>query len=96
VFTVTCSTILHLAPALLVASAKVTCVRVRITERPREPDIDGVKLDRMQPGTVREVSSAVGTWLIVKGYAYPEMRRSNDDPDAEKESPGLGVDRRQR
>jgi hypothetical protein len=71
-------------------------VRVRITERPREADIDGVKLDRMQPGTVRDVSSAVGTWLVVKGYAYPEMRRTDDDAEAEQEPPDPDLDRRQR
>jgi hypothetical protein len=63
-------------------------VRVRITQRPREPEIEGVKLDRMQPGSVRDVSPIVGTWLVVKGYAYPEMRRSEDEPPAEIEPPG--------
>jgi hypothetical protein len=62
-------------------------VRVRITELPREPEIEGVKLDRMQPGAVRDVSSSVGTWLIVKGYAYPEMRRTEDEPRREDEPP---------
>jgi hypothetical protein len=37
--------------------------------------MDGVNLDRLQPGTVREVSAAIASWLIVEGYAEPEMRR---------------------
>jgi len=54
-------------------------VRVRIRERPREHDIEGVRLDRLRPGSVCDVSAAVGTWLIVQGYAYPEMRRIPED-----------------
>lgn len=60
-------------------------MRVRITERPRETEIEGVRLDRMQPGTIRDVSPAVGTWLVVKGYAYPEMRSADDEGPAGEE-----------
>jgi hypothetical protein len=49
-------------------------VRVRITVRPREPELDGVSLDRFVVGTVREVSPTIGAWLITQGYAEPEMR----------------------
>jgi hypothetical protein len=42
-------------------------------------NIDGVELDTLRPGTVCDVSVSVGTWLIVQGYAYPEMRRTEDD-----------------
>ena len=38
--------------------------------------MDGVKLDRLDPGVVREVSPSLGSWLIVAGYAEPEMRSS--------------------
>ena len=54
-------------------------MRVRIIESPREKDLEGVELDKLRPGTVRDVSSAIGTWLIVQGYAYPEMRSSAGD-----------------
>ena len=37
--------------------------------------MDGVRLDRLEPGTVREVSAAIASWLIVEGYAVPEMRK---------------------
>jgi len=64
-----------MAYELLDASNKGGGVRVRITERPREHDIEGVDLELLRPGTVCDVSATVGTWLIVQGYAYPEMRR---------------------
>ena len=64
---------------MLDASNKGQGVRVRITTRPRELNIDGVELETLRPGTVCDVSMSVGTWLIVQGYAYPEMRRSEDD-----------------
>ena len=50
-------------------------VRVRITRKPLEHEIDGVSLDRMIPGSVREVSATMAAWLIAEGYAIPEMRR---------------------
>ncbi|HYM22412.1 MAG TPA: hypothetical protein VEU08_04375 [Vicinamibacterales bacterium] len=49
-------------------------VRVRITRKPIEREIDGVGLDRMIPGSVREVSSTMAAWLIAEGYAEAEMR----------------------
>lgn len=48
---------------------------MRITRVPREQELDGVRLDRLQPGTVREVSADVGTWLVAERYADVEMRR---------------------
>jgi hypothetical protein len=53
-------------------------VKVRIKKTPREDEVDGVRLDRLEPGTVREVSASVGSWLIAERYADPEMRRSTD------------------
>ena len=57
-----------------------------------------MELGRLQPGTVRDVSPTVGTWLIVQGYAYPEMRRTNDDEFSQRPPSGgsyRGPDRRQ-
>ena len=56
-------------------------VRVRITVRPRERDIEGMSLDTLRPGSVCNVSASIGSWLIVKGYAYPEMRRAPEEDD---------------
>jgi hypothetical protein len=58
-------------------------VRVRITRKPLEREIDGVRLDRMIPGSVREVSSTMAAWLIAEGYAVPEMRRGALDESQE-------------
>jgi hypothetical protein len=41
---------------------------------PEESEIDGVRLDTLKAGTVREVSSTFGFWLVAQGYAVPEMR----------------------
>ena len=68
-----------MAHGLLNASNKGRGVRVRIITRPREMNIEGVDLNRMSPGSVFDVSATVGTWLVVQGYASPEMRRSDED-----------------
>jgi len=64
-------------------------VRVRITETPRQPEIDGVRLDGLRPGMVRDVSSSIGAWLIAEEYAQPEMRR--DSATREEEADFFGV-----
>jgi len=38
-------------------------------------EVDGVYVGNMQPGSVREVSSSIGSWLIAEGFADSEMRR---------------------
>jgi hypothetical protein len=53
-------------------------VRVRITETPREQELDGVALDTLQRGTVHDVSSILGSWLVTQGYAQVEMRQGVD------------------
>jgi hypothetical protein len=60
-------------------------VRVRIVERPKEKELEGVDLDCLQPGSVRDVSPTIGAWLIVQGYAYPEMRHVDDEFNAPHE-----------
>lgn len=51
-------------------------MKVRITETPRQEEVDGVRLDRFTPGSVREVSPILGAWLIAEQYAVLEMRES--------------------
>lgn len=41
--------------------------------------MDGVDLDRLAPGAVRNVSMSIASWLIAEGYAEPEMRNSKRD-----------------
>jgi hypothetical protein len=54
-------------------------VKVRITEKPREHELDGVRLDGYLRGMVRDVSPLMGAWLITEGYAEPEMRQTRED-----------------
>jgi hypothetical protein len=54
-------------------------VRVRIKARPKEREIDGVSLQSLYPGAVRDVSPLLGSWLIAEEYAVPEMRSSSED-----------------
>jgi hypothetical protein len=58
-------------------------VKVRIRRTPLESEVDGVRLDRFRPGTVRDVSPILGAWLVAERYAEPEMRKgvSNDLED---------------
>ena len=58
-------------------------VKVRIKVVPREPEMDGVSLDTLRPGSVREVSASIGTWLMAQGYAELEMRHQLVWPDVE-------------
>jgi hypothetical protein len=51
-------------------------VKVRISKTPDIAEMDGVRLDDMRPGSVREVSPSIGSWLIAERYAEPEMRSS--------------------
>ena len=66
-------------------------VRIRITKKPLEREVDGISLDRMLPGIAREVSPNMAAWLIAEGYAQPEMRR--DPPDEAQEFSGLRIPR---
>jgi hypothetical protein len=49
-------------------------VKVRITHTPREHELDGVRLDVLKTGMVRDLSPSLGSWLVMQGYAEPEMR----------------------
>ena len=75
-------------------------MKVRISKTPAEREIDGVRLDRLRPGSVREMSSSLATWLIVEGYAEAEMRRVPRDSDigafGGSDEKVVGNDRRRR
>ena len=58
-------------------------VKVRITETPRELELDGIRLDKFARGEVRDVSPSIGSWLIAQGYAEPEMRQSGRNENQE-------------
>jgi hypothetical protein len=44
--------------------------------------MDGVQLSKLSVGSVRDVSTSIGTWLIAEGCAQLEMRRESP-PDGE-------------
>jgi hypothetical protein len=66
-------------------------VKVRIKATPRQLEVDGVRLDRLQPGTVRQVSSSIGSWLIAENYAEPEMRCDNGNRSEETGFSGVDI-----
>ena len=66
-------------------------MKVRIIRKPLERELDGISLDGMLLGTVREVSPTMGAWLIAEGYAQPEMRR--DPRDEAQEFAGVKIPR---
>jgi hypothetical protein len=70
-------------------------VRIRITSKPREVEVDGVNLGVFQVGTVREVSASIASWLIAEGYAKPEMRAYATDHPSNNPLDIFIVERRQ-
>jgi hypothetical protein len=67
-----------------------------MTHQPREHDVEGVSLDSLRPGSVFDVSVALGSWLIVQGYADPEMRRTQEDGSPERRRTRSGLPDRRR
>ena len=51
-------------------------MKVRIRKTPDVVEVDGVRVDDMKPGSIREVSASIGAWLIAEQFAEPEMRRA--------------------
>ena len=64
-------------------TTSVPTLRVRIQKTPRERELDGIRLDSLQPGMVRDVWPSIGLWLIAEGYAATEMRADSRDEDLE-------------
>jgi hypothetical protein len=52
-------------------------LRIRIIQKPERPSIDGIRLDRFQPGLLYEVGTSLGTLLLCEGWAEPIP---DDDP----------------
>ena len=51
-------------------------VKVRIRKTPVELEVDGIKLDRLAPGAIRDMSASLASWLIVEGLtAKPRPSR---------------------
>ena len=56
-------------------------MKVRIRRTPPDREIDGVALDRLEPGAIRHVPASIGSWLIVEGYAVTEMRQTEREDE---------------
>jgi hypothetical protein len=56
-------------------------VRLKITRR-LSGSIDGVQLSRFQPGTLYDVATSVGTYLLAIGAAESFIREAETDVDA--------------
>ena len=58
-------------------------MKVRITRTPREQELDGVRLDRLVPGVVRDIPTDLAEWLVAERYADVEMRQDAHNTDDE-------------
>jgi hypothetical protein len=54
-------------------------MRIRVIQRPPIPSIDGVRLDRLEPGCQYEVGNSLGALLLAERWAEPVPL---DDPAA--------------
>lgn len=75
-------------------AVKPTAMRVRIKTTPDEREIDGVQLKNLAPGSVHDVSSSIGSWLIAQGYAAPEMRRNSRQDEVRRPVQAFAGDER--
>lgn len=46
-------------------------MRIKIVRRPSEASIDGIQLDRFEPGYQYEVGNSLGALLLAEGWAEP-------------------------
>jgi hypothetical protein len=46
-------------------------MRIRIIHRPPETSIDGIRLDRFEPGFQYEVGNSLGAVFLAEGWAEP-------------------------
>lgn len=77
-------------------------MRIRIIQRPHPSCIDGLQLERFEPGFQYEVGTSLGCLLLAEGWAEPviseepallvPLRETN--PEAEALPPNLTIERR--
>jgi hypothetical protein len=59
-------------------------MRIRITRLPPTPIMDGCDVTGLQVGRVYDLSAAIAEYLVVAGYAVPEMRAVDRAHDGSK------------
>jgi hypothetical protein len=66
-------------------------MRIRIRQRPPVASIDGLRLDRFEPGFLYDVGTTLGILLLAEGWAEPVLDEQPAllVPLSETASPGL-------
>ena len=72
-------------------------MRIRVIQRPTIASVDGLELNRFEPGNVYEVGPALGCLMLSEGWAEPApsetavlmpMPESAAGPDRKADDPG--------
>jgi hypothetical protein len=50
---------------------ETSVMRIRILQRPPDDSIDGIRLDRFEPGYQYEVGNSLGALMLAEGWAEP-------------------------
>jgi hypothetical protein len=53
-------------------------MRIRIVQKPREPSIDGIRLDRFEVGSEYDVGTTLGAVLLAEGWAIPVLAQTTE------------------
>ena len=46
-------------------------MRIRVLQRPTAASVDGLRLDRFEPGFLYDVGTSLGCFLLAEGWAEP-------------------------
>ena len=46
-------------------------MRIRVLQRPTATSVDGLRLDRFEPGFLYDVGTSLGCFLLAEGWAEP-------------------------
>ena len=46
-------------------------MRIRIVQRPAQPSLDGIRLDRFELGYIYDVGPTIGSLFLAEGWAEP-------------------------
>jgi hypothetical protein len=52
-------------------------MRIRITQKPRNASVDGVRLDGFELGREYEVGTSIGSVMLSEGWAEPVVDRGS-------------------
>ena len=77
-------------------------MRIRVIQRPSATSVDGLELNRFEPGQVYDVGTAMGSLMLSEGWAEPVATETPQPTNASRSSestyasdaPGARVDER--